>query len=335
MSQHEPSELTTNPRVAFILVCWNNQDLLEECFKSIRAQTFDEHVTIMVDNGSKDDSVIYTKQNFPWVHIYEAGANLGFAKGNNVGVKYALQEYPNLEYLVFINTDARMRNDWLSTMLNFADLKPKGALFQSTTLDYYDHSVVDSTHIYLARNGSGTQAGWRTPYIGDQGPRKVFGVNAAVAMISRRFIDAQPFKWLFDETMFMYLEDVDLSARATIMGWDNYLVPGTFGYHMGSASSGKNPGFSLYMTYRNNSALLYKNLPFGMILKMLPGIVRGDLETIRLLRRTGRKEGAKKIIKGRVIGLTRLPLFFVKRQKMLRVRTIPKVYLWQLMNKGY
>lgn len=324
------------PKVAFILVCWNNRKLLQECFESIESQDYKQHVTIMVDNGSKDDSVQYTRETYPWVQIHEAGANLGFAKGNNRGIEVALQQYPDVEYLVFLNTDARLENNWLSTMVAFADRKPKGALFQSTTLDYYDHRITDSTHIYVSHNGSGTQADWRQPYLGTKGPRKVFGVNAAAALISRRFIQAQPFKKVFDETMFMYLEDVDLSARATVMGWDNYLVPGTFAYHMGSASSGKNPGFSLYLTYRNNIAMLAKNMPLSTFIKMLPAMFRSDRHTLRHLKRNGQADVRGKLIKGRLVGFLRLPLYLPSIVKMGKYRRkVSKAYLWQLMEKGW
>jgi GT2 family glycosyltransferase len=323
------------PLAVFILVCWNNEDLLKECFESIKQQTYQNHKTIMVDNGSGDNSTEFTKKNYPWVEVLEAGVNLGFAKGNNRGVEYALQKYPQAAYFVFLNTDARLREDWLSTLINFAELKPRGALFQSTTMDYYDHNIVDSTHIFISRNGSGSQAGWRQPFLGFKGPRKVFGVNAAAAMLSRRFVDRQPFKHVFDETMFMYLEDVDLAARATVMGWDNYLVPGTLAYHMGSASSGKRPGYSLYMTYRNNIAVLVKNIPWPMLLKMFTGILRSDYHTMRHLRRTGQSEAIPKLIKGRLAGLLRLVLYLPGIIKMHRYRkAVSREYLWQLMRYG-
>ncbi len=327
--------MNKKPKVAFIIVCWNNKNLLKECFDSIDSQTYKEYVTIMVDNGSSDESVQYTKKDYPKVLVYKAGKNLGFAKGNNVGIDFALNKYPDLEYVVFLNSDARIREDWLSTMVNFADMKPKGALFQSTTLDYYDNSIVDSTYIYISREGSGTQADWRTVFTGDKGPRKVFGVNAAAAMVSCRFIHEQPFKHLFDETMFMYLEDVDLSARATVMGWDNYLVPDTFAYHMGSASSGKTPGFSLYMTYRNNIAVLTKNIPIGLLFRMLPSIITSDRHTIRHLRRIGQAEAVPKLVKGRIFGLLRLPLFSISIIRMHKFKkNISKEYIWLLMRKG-
>lgn len=322
-------------KAAFIIVCWNNADLLEECFESIKHQSYTDHVTIMVDNGSKDNSIEFARACMPDAIILDTGINHGFAKGNNIGIKEAFKD-PEVEYIVLLNSDARLDPDWLGDIITFAAQKPKAALLQGTTLDYYDHRIIDSTHIYISRNGQGTQGSWRDLYTTEFGPKKVFGVNAAACVITRKFIEAQPFgAELFDERLFMYLEDVDLATRATVMGWDNYLVPGARAFHMGSASSGKNPGFSLYMTFRNNSCMLYKNLPFTVLLKVIPKLIRGDIDTVRHLRRLDRPEAARKVIKGRLIGLLRVPLYIRKRRIMSRRRVISAAYIWQLMRRGY
>ncbi len=323
------------PKVAFIIVCWNNKDLLKECLDSIRDQTYNNYSIILVDNGSADDSVAFVSSYMPSVNIIEAKKNLGFAKGNNLGIEAALAD-KDVQYVALLNTDARISKDWLKQLVEFAAIKPRAACLQGTTLDYYNHDIIDSTHIFIAHNGQGTQGSWRNICEHEFGPKKVFGVNAAACIITRRFIDYQPFKGkLFDETMFMYLEDVDLAARVTVMGWDNYLVPGARAYHMGSASSGKNPGFSLYMTFRNNSGLLFKNLPMLMILKLLPKLIRGDIDTVKALRVQGKDYAVRKVVNGRLIGIIRLPLFIVKRYRVRKVTNIPKEYLWRLMDRGY
>ena len=118
-------------------------------------------------------------------------------------------------------------------------------------------------------------------------------------MYSRNFIEKQPFDEFFDESLYMYLEDVDVAVRATVMGWDNYIVPGSKAFHMGSVSSGKNPGFSLYMTFRNNSSVLFKNLPSIILIRLLAKLIKGDIDTIKVLWRTGQKKSVKKVIEGR------------------------------------
>jgi GT2 family glycosyltransferase len=155
-------------------------------------------------------------------------------------------------------------------------------------------------------------------------------------MITRKFIDAQPFDDLFDETMFMYLEDVDLAARATVMGWDNFVIPGTRAYHMGSVSSSKkDPSFSLYMTFRNNTGLIIKNFPIRILIILFSRMLKSDIASIRHLRRIGKGKAVPAVIKGRLASILFIPTFLIKRQQLRRFRIINEDYLWRLMDKGY
>ncbi len=328
--------MTENQKVAFVIVGWNNQDLIEECLESIRNQTHKNIEIIFIDNYSSDKSVTLIKEKFPEVDLVEMKENTGFAKGNNIGIRRALED-ATVEYVGLLNTDARLAPDWVATILKTAVKKPRGAAFQTITLDYHDHSIIDSTHIYVAHNGQATQGSWRRGLLEGQdvAPQKIFGCNAAAVMYSRKFIEAQPFAEFFDETLFMYLEDVDVAARATVMGWDNYVVPGSRAYHMGSASSGKNPGFSLYMTFRNNSAMLLKNFPIIILARMLPKLIRGDIDTMKVLYRSGQRNAVKSVIWGRLAGILRLPLFLYKRFAVFRRRKIMSAALWHLMYRGY
>lgn len=323
------------PKVAYVIVGWHNRKLLPKCFKSISEQTYKNALVVYVDNASSDGSVDWVAEKYPEAVVVAQKANTGFSKGNNLGIAEALKD-PEVQYVVLLNSDARLDPDWAKNVIKFATLKPKGACFQGTTLDYYNHAVIDSTHIYVSHNGQGTQGHWRYFYKGELGPRKVFGVNAAACLVTRRFLEAQPFGYeVFDETLFMYLEDVDLACRATLMGWDNYLVPGARAYHMGSASSkAKSSSFSLYMTFRNNSGVIFKNFPLRLILRMLPKLIRGDIDTLKTLWRTDRKSHIWAVIKGRLFGILRLYLFIGKRLRLRQHRNQNSDYLWQLMRQG-
>lgn len=328
------SQQSQNPLVAFAIVGWNNQNILTECLDSISDQTYKNHKTFYLDNASSDDSVKMISDKYASVEIIKSDKNLGFAKGNNRLVEEILKDQ-NVEYVVLLNSDARVDERWLEELINFASYKKTSAIFQGRTLDYYNHDIIDSTHIYIAQNGQGTQGNWRHVNIGITNPRKVFGANAAACLISRRFIEAQPFKTIFDEAFFMYLEDVDLSARATVMGWDNYYVPRAVAYHMGSASSGKSPGFSLYMTYKNNLPMIIKNYPIRMIVKLLPKMIKSDFYTAKGLINKGQNRAVWYILKGRMAGLITLPIYVLKAYKIHKVRCIDYEYLWQLMREGY
>ncbi len=328
----------TKDTVAYIIVSWNNRKLLKECIESITNQDCTENKRIiLIDNNSSDDTVDYIKKHFPNIELIVSNKNNGFAKGNNIGIALALKDN-NVKYVVLLNTDARLDGSWTSVLINAANKRPRTAMMQSITVDYYNHKVIDSTHLYISEYGQAIQSSWREP-IGtdyDIAPLKVFGCNAAAMLITRKFIDAQPFKELFDETMFMYLEDVDLAARATIMGWDNFVVPGTRAYHMGSVSSSKkDPSFSLYMTFRNNMGLLIKNLPLKILIIILLRMIKADTASIRHLRRIGKPKAVAALIKGRLIGLVFIPHYLIKRHKLKSYRIIDTGYLWRLMKHGY
>jgi GT2 family glycosyltransferase len=328
----------TKDTVAYIIVSWNNSKLLKDCIESISVQNCKENKRIiLIDNNSSDDTVEYINKHFPNVELVVSDKNNGFAKGNNIGIALALKD-KNVKYIVFLNTDARLEGNWTSTLVKAAEKRPRTATMQSITVDYYNHKVIDSTHLYISEYGQAAQSSWREP-IGagyDIAPLKVFGCNAAAMLITRKFIDTQPFKELFDETMFMYLEDVDLAARATIMGWDNFVIPGTRAYHMGSVSSGKkDPSFSLYMTFRNNMGLLIKNLPLKILFIILFRMVKADTASIRHLRRIGKSKAVVALIKGRLMGIIFIPHYLIKRYKLKPYRIIDKDYLWRLMKHGY
>ena len=101
----------------------------------------------------------------------------------------------------------------------------------------------------------------------------------------------------------MYLEDVDATNRAIVMGWDNYLVPGARAYNMGSVSFGKNSGFSLYLTFRNNTGMLVKNIPIFILIRLIPRIIKSNIETFRHLRRINNKKLSWIIPRARIVGM--------------------------------
>ena len=322
-------------KVAYVVVFWNNLDLIEQCVESIKAQEYKNKKIILVDNNSSDETVNFIKNKYSnEVILIESCTNSGFTGGNNLGINEAMRD-KDVKYVSLINSDAVLDKNWTDKLVNFISNKPRTAMVQATTLDYYNHNVVDSHYIFIARNSQATQAGWRETYDGHLTSLRVFGVNAAACLISRKFIENQPFskKGFFDEKMFMYLEDVDVAARATVLGWANYTVPGTNAFHMGSASSSNNPAFSLFLTFRNNSAVLYKNFNYKMLMRLIPPLIKSDYHTFRHLRRLDKKKLSWVIYKARVIGILRLPLYTKDRRIMMKQVRIDNDYIWQLMKK--
>lgn len=324
-------------KVAYILVCWNNQTLLDECIQSINNQSYRQKEIYLIDNNSSDGSAQYVEKHYPYVKLIKSSKNNGFARGNNILITKALQD-SDVSYFAFINTDARLDKEWTTELVKKAKSNPKTASLQGLTLDYFDHAIVDSHHIYIAKNLQATQYGYKQRVDQDEYYTcEVQGVNAAAAIITRKFIEEQPEKNLFDESFFMYLEDVDVALRAEIMGWKNYFVSTAKAYHMGSASSnGRSTTFSLYYTARNQPGMLVKNIPLKVLLKASKYFLKNEYQTLRHLNNTCPPKFVHAYIMGRLIGYPKALLYFNKRHKLLKKRSINSDFLWAIMlNRGW
>lgn len=322
--------------VAYIVVSWNNLDILPECIESINKQSYKNKKIILIDNNSRDNTVESIRENYKNVQVLAQEDNLGFARANNLGIKEALKDSA-VESIVLLNSDARLSRNWTEVITQEVSKRAHVATAQGTILDYYDHDIIDSTHVYISRYGQATQGSYRkdahkNPFTSTT---RVFGCNAAAVLISREFIEAQPFVNLFDETMFMYLEDVDVAARATVMGWENCIVPSAVAYHMGSASSSKKPGYSLRMTYRNNLGLLVKNLPLKLLAPILIKMPKSDLSAAKHLVDIKQASGIRQIVYGRLQSFLYLPRYVYMRHKLRPYRSVKNQELKSLMHKGY
>ena len=324
-------------RVAYIIVCWNNKELLVECIESINKQTYKDKAIYLIDNNSNDGSADFVESNYPEIRLLRSNKNNGFARGNNLLIKEALKD-KKIQYFALINSDARITPTWTEKLIKEAQTHNQVACLQGLTVDYYDHSIVDSHHIYVSVNLQSTQYAYQQLNNKDNlSSCEVMGVNAAAAIITREFIEKQPYKNLFDESFFMYLEDVDVSLRALNIGWHNYFVADAIAYHMGSASSkNRSSSFSLYYTARNQIGLILKNIPTPTLIKACPIFLIHEYRFLLYLKSSYPTRVLLKYILGRTVGLLRAPLYLGKRRKLQKKSKIQPDFFWTLMSsKGW
>ena len=115
------------PKVVIIIVTFNpREDLIRDCLKSLREKTdYENYKVIVSDNGSTNGVQKLIKKEFKWVDLLENNANLYFAGGNNIAIKYALKKY-NPDYYFILNDDIKIINKkWLSEVVKTAESNPK------------------------------------------------------------------------------------------------------------------------------------------------------------------------------------------------------------------
>src|SRR5450755_72122 len=127
--------MTKLPRVAIVIVIWNNKEDTVECLTSFRGDTYPNKQIIIVDNGSTDDSVEVIRASFPEVTVLQTGLNLGFTGGNNVGIDHALES--GADYVYLINNDTTVEPDALTKLLE-AMLENRDAGLIAPVIHDYD-----------------------------------------------------------------------------------------------------------------------------------------------------------------------------------------------------
>jgi len=237
------------------------------------AQTLSPLEIIVVDNGSKDDSVEWIQSTFPNVHLIANDRNLGFAAANNQALYVARGEY-----IATLNNDAWATPTWLAELVRAAQSDPSVGMCASKMLFADRPYMINSTGINLDWAGiAWDRQGGELDDKQESEPVEVFGPCAGAALYRREMLEELGG---FDEDFFAYLEDVDLAWRARLVGWRCLYVPNAVVYHHHSATAKEGSSFKNYLLGRNKIWLLAKNYPMPYLLKYLPIIVLYDLGTL-------------------------------------------------------
>lgn len=116
-------------KVLVVLVNYNGKKIIGEALDSLRAQTYHDFDMMVVDNASKDGSIEYLHEHYPEAIVINTGANLGFAEGNNVGFRYAVEK--GYKHVALLNTDAKASPNWLADLVQKAEEYPNVGIVSS------------------------------------------------------------------------------------------------------------------------------------------------------------------------------------------------------------
>jgi GT2 family glycosyltransferase len=299
--------MTVSPLVTTIVVNWNGQAYLEKCLASLRAQRYQPHEIIMVDNGSIDGSIDLVETHFPEVRLIRLSHNLGFAGANNLAIRES-----SGAYVAVLNNDAYAEPDWLSRMVSAAESDPGIGSIACKLLFANPANVINSAGLVM--DWAGFTWDWRGGQLDDPSETQIeecLGASGAAALYRRAMLDDIG---LYDEDFFAYAEDADLNWRAQKAGWRCVYVPAARAYHVASATLGEGSRSKTYLQGRNKVWLLAKNLPTGRYLLYVPLMIAYDLlaDVWGLFKR--RDVGA---IAGRGAGLRGLRRMLRKRRLMV------------------
>jgi GT2 family glycosyltransferase len=221
-----------NPRVACIILNWNGSEDTLDCLDALKECTYPELIIITVDNGSTDDSIAVIRAAHPGILLLESGKNLGFAGGNNIGIRYALAH--GADYVWLLNNDTKPAPKALAELVAKAQTDPRiGAV---ASICYY----ADAPSKVQA--WAGTRVNLWMGYVRnstvprpDEWFEALYGASILVASAAIKNVG------LLDEGFFLYLEETEFCLRLRRKGWRLAAASGSEVLHKVNASTGGNP----------------------------------------------------------------------------------------------
>lgn len=227
----ERVQLNSRPRVTCIVLNWNGWQDTIECLNALKECTYPNLTVIVVDNGSTDDSVSRIRAAHPNVPALESQKNLGFAGGNNVGIRYALAQ--RADFIWLLNNDTKPAPDALSTLVAKATTDSRIAAVASVC--YYASSPT------RVEAWAGAQVNlWICFGRNSTVPRSddwFHSLNGTSMLVRRSALEDAG---LLDEGFFLYWEDTEFCLRLRKKGWKLAAAADSKILHKVNASTGGN-----------------------------------------------------------------------------------------------
>ena len=222
------SDLAKKPSLAIVIVSWNSFDVTANCLLTLRAVDYPNFTTIVVDNGSEDDSVAQFRQQYPEVILLENDENLGFTGGNNRGIQYAIDE--QFDYIMLLNNDTLVEPDFASILVKRLEEDEKLGAVQPKIMYNQERHVIWNAggffnSFFFLFNTRGLDETDKGQY---DSAGKVDWITGCCFLTRRSVIEQIG---LLDDKFFIYYEDSDWSFKIRKLGFNLLYEPATQIYH--------------------------------------------------------------------------------------------------------
>ena len=248
------------PRVAVVILNWNRPADTLACVASVLGLAYGALHPVVVDNASTDDSVTSIRRVHPDLDLIQNADNLGYAEGNNVGIRHALEA--GADYVLILNNDTLVSPDLVARLLRIIDTHPQIGIVGPKVLCTDPPDTLFAAGSFVQwRQGDLWHRGLFEPdsrYAHLDHPEPVEFIVGCGVLASRKLIKAIG---LLDPEYYLNFEDVDWCIRAWRAGFEVWYDPGSVMWHKVSATLGiASPANTYYMT-RNALRFFWRNAP--------------------------------------------------------------------------
>ena len=288
---------------------------------------------ILVDNGSTDGSQELVTEHYPEVRLLALDKNLGLTGGNNAGFQLARGEI-----LISLNNDTEIHPHFVQELVTALAERPDAGMAAAKMLLFDRRDQIHSAGDGYGVDGIPFNRGvWERDEGRYDEPGWIFGGCGGAVAYRRTMLDeigslGSSQGYPFDESFFMYCEDVDLNWRSQLAGWRCWYVPSAIVHHKLSATGG-GPIASFY-TGRNTLWALIKNYPGPLLRKYWRHILRAQWAITRDALHAWRGEAARARLRGQVAGLFGWPAMLPARRRIQAARQVSDAYIETLLHRG-
>lgn len=262
--------MTNNPTVTVVIPNYNGEKFLKNCLESLNEQTYKEIEIILVDNNSTDMSLKLTQKYAPGSHIINLSKNTGFSYAVNEGIKKAKGEF-----IFLLNNDTECDKSCIQRLAETIKTDSRIFSVNSKMIQSNNRELIDDAGDGYCLLGLAYKRGYNQKVSGKTREKTIFSACAGASLYRKNILFELG---LFDENFFAYLEDVDIGYRANIHGYKNIYCPKAIVYHVISGTTGiQKSEFKTKLSARNNSYLIYKNMPIIQLIINLPFLIIGIL----------------------------------------------------------
>jgi GT2 family glycosyltransferase len=323
-------------KVAVAILNYNGKNHLETFLPSV-IQNSEQAKIYVIDNSSTDDSIAFLNSHYPEIKIVQNSSNLGFAEGYNEGMKSI-----NEEFVVLLNSDVEVTNDWLNPLLecmidkNIAGCQPKIKSYLERKK--FEHAgacggFLDKDYFPFCRGRILNHIENDLGQYNNQ--ENVFWVSGAAFMIRNSI-----FKEMsgFDADFFAHMEEIDLCWRIQKSGKSFLVVPQSEVFHIGGGTLAYESPTKLYLNFRNNLYMIIKNHPGYLFPKLFYRMALDGIAGVKFLTE-GKPRFCLVVFLAHMAIYANFMKFYKKRRQLKKYSSKPKgifsgSIIWASMIQG-
>lgn len=253
--------MATKTKTAIVILNWNGVKMFDIFLPSvIQHSNLPNTEIIVADNGSNDNSVAYLRQNYPTVKIVELTENSGFAEGYNKALKQV-----DADYFVLLNSDVKVTPNWIESCILLFEADVKLAAIQPKLLSFNEPGQFEYAGAaggFIDKYGYPFCRGRMLNRVEvDEGqynePSPIFWATGACMFVRRNAFEQAGG---FDGDFWAHMEEIDLCWRLKSLGYKIQYQPESVVYHLGGGTLSYGSPQKVYLNFRNNLWMLFKNL---------------------------------------------------------------------------